>query len=173
MKRSSVISVRVSDDVKEKLEVESELNAISLNTMIGQILTKHVEWDRFAEDIGVVVITRPFFRAVIEEVDDKTLTTIAVTTCRSAIRDAMLFITGKSDLPSFLKVLDLWLGASNIPFRHIVENHQDKYIVQHDLGNKWTIYFTSVTGTLLNELGYRMDKQVTTEQTITFEIVKA
>ena len=77
------------------------------------------------------------------------------------------------DLPSFLKVLDLWLAASNISFRHIVENHQDKYIVQHDLGNKWTIYFTSVTGTLLNELGYRMDKQVTTEQTITFEIVKA
>ena len=162
MKRSSVISVRVSDDVKEKLEVESELNAISLNTMIGQILTKHVEWDRFAEDIGVVVITRPFFRAVIEEVDDKTLTTIAVTTCRSAIRDAMLFITGKSDLPSFLKVLDLWLAASNISFRHIVENHQDKYIVQHDLGNKWTIYFTSVTGTLLNEFGYPLDKQVTT-----------
>ena len=172
MKRSSVISVRVADDVKEKLEVESELNAISLNTLIGQILTKHVEWDRFAEDIGIVVLTRPFFRAILEEVDDKTLTIIAVSTCRSAIRDAMLFITGKADLQSFLKVLDLWLAASNISFRHITEDHQDKYIVQHELGHKWTIYFTSVTNTLLSELGHRMDNQNLTEQTITFEIVK-
>ena len=172
-KRTSIISVRVSDDVKEELEVESELTATSLNTLIGQILKKHVEWDRFAEDIGIVVLPKSFIKEVLEHVDDKTLTTIAGSTSKCAIKDSMLFIKGKADIESFLEVLDLWLSASNISFRHIAKNQQDKYIVQHDLGPKWTIYFTTVTSTLLSELGFHMTNQVMTEQNITFEIVKA
>lgn len=170
---STVISVRVSQPVKEKLEAESELNSISLNTLITQVLTKHVEWDRFAEDVGFVFITRQFLRALMDHIDDKTMSTIAVSTCRGAMRDAIIFIKGQINIDTFIQTLDQWLGASHIPFRHITNNGMDRYVVQHDLGTKWSTYFATVVNALLNEIGHRTANQVTNEQSVSFEVAKA
>ncbi len=170
--KTSIVSVRVTEDIKNKLEAESKLHSITLNALIGQIITKHVSWDRFVQDIGFVSITRQFFRATLNYIDDEIIKTIAVSTCRSALRDAMLFVTGKVSVPSFIEILDLWLTNSSIPFRHYSENGIDKYIIQHELGNKWTIYLVTVISSMLNEMGYKMDKQEVTEQTIAFQISK-
>lgn len=171
--KTSVISVRVSADVKEKLEIESEMNATTLNTLISQVLSKHVEWDRFAEDIGFVFLTRPFLRSLLDNVDEKTVTALAVSTCRSAMRDAILFLKGEININFFLQALDLWIGASHIPFRHIEKNGNHRYVIQHELGKKWSVYITAVTNALLNEIGYRTENQRSDEQSVTFEIKKA
>jgi hypothetical protein len=53
-KGGSVLTVRVSKAVREKLDAESKMSGITLNTLISQIITKHTEWDRFAKDVGLV-----------------------------------------------------------------------------------------------------------------------
>lgn len=173
MKKTGIISVRVSEDVKEKLEVESEMNSTTLNTLISQILSKHVEWDRFAEDIGFVFLTKTFLRTLLDHVDEKTITTIAVSTCRGAMRDAVIFIKGQLNIESFLHAMDLWIGASHLPFRHIVSNGMDRYIIQHELGRKYSIYLVTVVTSLLVEIGYRTEHQKIDDQSVSFEIVKA
>jgi hypothetical protein len=172
-KGGSIITVRVSKTVRDKLDTESKMSGVTLNTLIGQILKKHIEWDRFAKDVGFASITKAFLRSVLENIDDKTITTIAVTTCRGAIRDAMIYMTGKMEYTGFLKTLDLWLDAANVPFRHISdEDGNDSYVVQHQLGHKWSIYFGTVVNSVLNELGYRTDGQIMTTDSVSFTIVK-
>jgi len=170
--KTSIISVRVTTDVKDKLDIESEMNSTSLNTLISQILTKHVEWDRFAEDIGFVFLTKPFLRTLLDHIDEKTITTIAVSTCRGAMRDAIIYLKGEINIDTFLQAVDLWFGASHMPFRHIVKNGEDRYIVQHELGKKWSIYITSVMNSLLNEIGYHTKNQRLDDQSTSYEIVK-
>ncbi len=170
--RSAIISVRVTETVKDKLDVESEMNSTTLNTLVSQILSKHVDWDRFAEDIGFVFLTRQFLRTLLDYVDDKAMSTIAVSTCRGAMRDAMLFIKGEINITTFIQALDLWFGASHMPFRHIVNNGSDKYIVQHELGKKWSLYLATVVNSLLGELGYMTKDQKMDEQSVSFEIVR-
>jgi len=38
MKKSAIISVRVDADTKNKLEIESEMKSMTLNTLIGKLL---------------------------------------------------------------------------------------------------------------------------------------
>jgi hypothetical protein len=102
-KGSSVITVRVSKAVKEKLDAESKMSGITLNTLVSQIITKHTEWDRFARDVGFASVTKPFLRSVLEHLDDKTVSTIAVTTCRGAMRDAIIYMNGKMEYSTFIK----------------------------------------------------------------------
>jgi hypothetical protein len=52
------------------------------------------------------------------------------------------------------------------------EGH-DMYIVQHQLGEKWSIYFGTVANSVLNEIGYRTEGQVITNDSVSFTIVKA
>lgn len=170
--RSAIISVRVSEDVKDKLDVESEMNSTTLNTLVSQVLSKHVEWDRFAEDIGFVFLAKPFLRTLLDYVDEKALTMIAVSTCRGAMRDAMLFIKGEINITTFIQALDLWFGASHMPFRHIINDGSDRYIIQHELGKKWSIYIATVVNSLLTEMNHMVKNQKMDEQSVSFEIVR-
>lgn len=168
-----VITARVTDDIKEKLENECELQGTTLNSLTSKILTKHVMWDRFAHDIGFVTVTRPFIRALMDEVDEKTIQTIAASMCSDAVSDAILFIEGEMNKDSLVKVLDLWFTASNIPFRHIIISHGDNYIVHHGLGVKWSLYIETVVSTILNKIGCLMKDQKINDHTISFNIVAA
>jgi hypothetical protein len=170
MKKSAVISVRVDADTKNKLEIESEMKSMTLNTLIGQIITKHVIWDRFAEDIGFVFLTKPFLRAILSHVPEKEMTNIAVTVCRGAMKDATIYMHGELTLDTFIKSLDSWLAASHIPFRHIKNNDTDKYVIQHELGNVFSQYLVTVINAILNEFKFRIHKQELTDQSVSFEI---
>jgi hypothetical protein len=172
-KKSAVISARVSEDVKNKLEDEAEMKGSTVNTLTSNILTKHVSWDRFAEDIGFVFLTKPFLRAILDEVDERTIKLIATSICRGAIRDAVLFLKGDMNKDTIVEAFDLWFGASHIPFRHIKKDNIERYIVQHGLGKKWSIYIGAVVNVLLSEVGYRLENQKSQEQSISFDIVNS
>lgn len=172
MKKSAVISVRVDADIKNKLEIESEMKSMTLNTLIGQIITKHVAWDRFAEDIGFVFLTKPFLRAILLHVPEKEMTNIAVTVCRGAIKDATIYMYGELTVETFIKSIDSWLAASHIPFRHITTDDIDKYVIQHELGKEFSHYLITVINAILNEFKFRAAKQELTDQSISFIIDK-
>ena len=172
MKKSAIISVRVDANIKNKLELESEMKGMTLNTLIGQIVTKHVVWDRFAEDIGFVFLTKPFLRAILSQVPEKEMTTIAVTVCRGAMKDATIYMYGELSVDTFIKSLDSWLAASHIPFRHITNEGISKYVIQHELGNVFSQYLVTVINAILNEFKFRIHKQELTDQSVSFEIDK-
>lgn len=172
MKKSEIISVRVDANVKHKLEAESEMKSMTVNTLVGQIITKHVSWDRFAEDIGFVFLTKPFLRAILSHVPEKEMTNIAVTVCRGAMKDATVYMYGELTVETFIKSLDSWLAASHIPFRHIEDNDVDKYVIQHELGNVFSSYLITVINAILNEFKFRATHQDLTEQSISFVIDK-
>ena len=172
MKKSAIISVRVDADTKNKLEIESEMKNMSLNTLIGQIITKHTSWDRFAEDIGFVFLTKPFLRAILSHVPEKEMITIAVTVCRGAMKDATIYMNSELTVDNFIKSPDSWLAASHIPFRHIKDDDTDKYVIQHELGNVFSNYLVTVINAILNEFKFRIHKQELTDQSVSFEIDK-
>ena len=172
MKKSAIISVRVDADTKNKLEIESEMKGMTLNTLIGQIITKHTSWDRFAEDIGFVFLTKPFLRAILSHVPDKEIINIAVTVCRGAMKDATIYMYGEITVDTFMKSLDSWLAASHIPFRHIKDNDEDKYVIQHELGNVFSKYLVTVINAILNEFTFCISKQDLTDQSVSFSIDK-
>lgn len=166
---TGVISVRVCKEVKERLQIESEIKSITLNTLIGQILTKHIKWDIFAGDIGLIFLTKPSLRSLLQYIDEKSIRAIAASTCKGAMHDVIIFMKGNMNIDNFLEVLDLWIGASHIPFRHIV-NERHQYIIQHDLGRKWSIYVTTVIGSLLSEIEYKIIEQKIDDNSVSFAI---
>ena len=170
--KSSIISVRVDEDVKQKLSVENEMNNVTMNTLISQILSKHVKWDCFAEDIGFVFLTKPSLKSIFEEIDEESIKRIALSTCRYAIRDAFIFIKGELNITNFLEVIDLWLNASHVLFRHITTESDDKYIIQHELGKKFSIYIVTIINAILNEMKFKATNQKIDEQSVIFTIKK-
>jgi hypothetical protein len=117
-------------------------------------------------------LTKPFLRAILSHVPEKDMTNIAVTFCRGAMKDATIFMYGEITLDTFIKSLDAWLAASHIPFRHIIDDDTDKYVIQHDLGDVFSKYLVTVINAILNEFTFCIAKQDLTDQSVSFEIDK-
>jgi hypothetical protein len=124
--KSIVVSVRLPASVKTTLEAQSEVEGITVNALISKMIIKHAQWDKFAADIGFASVTKPFLRSVLEQIDEKSLNNIAVSTCRSAMRDAMIYLAGELSIEAFVKAADLWLSAAYVPFRHVRNNGTDR-----------------------------------------------
>ena len=170
--KSVVISVRIPQTVKQELERESDVSGISLNTLIAQVLLKHVKWDAFATEIGFASLPKSFIKAVIEKIDDESLTTLSSSVGRRSLRDAMIFMHGEVTINSFVSALDLWLEAANIQYRRKERNGQTQYMIMHKLGTKWSLYLNSVVNSLLNELGYKTAELNTDEESLSFTIIR-
>ncbi|NQV39217.1 MAG: hypothetical protein HQ505_01520 [Nitrosopumilus sp.] len=171
MKKELVnISARIEKSVKETIENECEINHISFNSMLNKILIKHTKWERFTREIGMPYVNKGAFRAILSKLDDAELKVIAASGCRSALRDATLFINDEFTLDAFTKTLDLWLEVSHISFKHSHEGKDDKYIIQHDMGTKYSIYLSVAVSAVLSEIGALVKVDNMTDQNLVFQI---
>lgn len=169
---SSIITSRVKEDVKKKLEEECELKNITLNTLIGQILSKHVDWDRFAENIGFTFTSKVAIKAFLELLSEEQIEKITHNQCKDAMKSSIDFIQGEFNFESFIKTLDQWIGSSNIPFRHITTKDSEKFVIQHDMGKNWSLYIVSLAEATSWDLNYGIGKKIIGEQSVSFEIKK-
>ena len=170
-KKNSVISFRIFTELKESLEKESELKHITTNHLLNNIVRKYVQWDRFASEIGLVFLSKPIFRNLLSHIDEKELKILASSICRGTLKDATMFQKGHITFQTLLETVDMWLTNSHIPFRRFShENKNEKYVIQHDLGKKYSIYLHTAVSTLFSELGCVSKQECLTEQTLDFEI---
>lgn len=169
---STVITSRVKEDVRRKLDDECQSKNITLNTLISQILSRHANWGRFAEEVGFVYTTKVATKAFLDSIPVKRIQEISHKECKSALINAVDFIQGEFNFENFIKTLDLWIESSNIEFRHITTDNGEKYIIQHDLGKHWSIYLISLVEAVSWDLNYGVSRKVINEQNISFIIKK-
>jgi len=168
-----VISFRIDSKIKSQLETECELENVPVNQTLNKLVQKHLTWDKFAQEIGLVFISKSIFRNILNKLTDSEIKVLAATICRGTLRDATIFMKGDLNCTNLLEIVDMWITNSHIPFRKIaMENQNTRYIIQHELGVKYSTYlFTAIT-TLLSELGYGAENKQLEDNTLTFEICK-
>jgi hypothetical protein len=87
-----------------------------------------------------------------------------------------LFLKKEYDIKSTLDFLAIWIKLSGYLYRHEETNkdgqNMHSYVIQHDMGKKWSIYLANLYQFLFDELGenkrrIEFDK---TENTLAFTI---
>lgn len=86
-----VRSIRLPRKLDEELRKEAEEKGVSFNTLIVNVLRKHVEWDRFSERFGHVSIAAQEYGELIGRIDQASLREIAAGVGRRALHAATLF----------------------------------------------------------------------------------
>jgi len=164
------ITYRLPESVVEELETEAMEKNISQNVLVKQILEKYVEWERFTEKIGMIPIPKSIVSMLGEQMEGKDINEI-LATLGPLIKEAVLFMKGKYDLKRCLEALEDYMRASGMKSDHRIEGDQHHFIIQHDMGMKWSLF----TEQLLKEIfhTFEPEKNVraeTTENTVIITI---
>lgn len=160
------ITYRLPEKVVDELETESMQKNISQNVLVKQILEKYLKWDKFADKIGFIPVPSGILRALGDELDGKNIDAI-IKVVHPIIKNTVMYMKGGYDLMRCIETLEDYMRASGMKSDHRIEGDLHHFIIQHDLGLKWSVF----TEQLLTEIfrGFMPDKNLkfqTTESTV-------
>ena len=164
------ITYRLPESVVEELETEAMEKNISQNVLVKQILEKYVEWERFTEKIGMIPIPKSIVSMLGEQMEGEDIDEILVI-LRPLIKESVLFMKGKYDLKRCVEALEDYMKASGMKSDHRIEGNLHHFIIQHELGMKWSLFTEQLLKEVFHEfLPEKNVRAETTEKTVIISI---
>ena len=133
------ITFRLPAKLVEELESEANQKNISQNVLVKQILEKYIQWDRYSEKIGMVPIPKKILEALGKEMEGRDIDGI-LKTLLPMIKDNVLIMKGNYDLKRCIETLEDYMRASGMKSDHKIEGETHHFIIQHELGLKWSFF---------------------------------
>ncbi|MGY5151825.1 MAG: hypothetical protein ACW9XA_06120 [Candidatus Nitrosopumilus sp. bin_6a] len=90
-------------------------------------------------EIGMIPVPKGILEALGGELDGKDIDEI-ITLMFPMIKDTVLFIKGGYDLKRCIETLEDYMRASGMNSEHRVEGDMHTFLIQHDLGLKWSVF---------------------------------
>ena len=147
------VTFRISSEDVSALRDLAEEGEISLNTLVSQVIRSFLEWDSTASKTGMVPMQKDILRELFSYVPDEELKKMAVRTADN-FADKLLIMTGSTDLESVFFVMKNRNKRSGFAVREFVELKGKKIMIQHDMGRKWSVFFSAYNERLINNAGY-------------------
>ena len=141
-KNKTVIrSIRITKDLDDMLQKDAKTKRISLNALIGSIMTKYAEMDRYNERYDTITLKQESFESILQVVEDDMLAQVAKEIGSLIPKQFLLFWFKRSDLESYLRYLSLVCRYNGFG-EYEVESDDDRtnytITIIHNMGEKWS-----------------------------------
>lgn len=133
------ISYRLPVNLLDELETEANEKGVSQNVLVKQILEQYVNWSRYAEKIGMVPVPKDVLSVLGEEMEGDAINKV-IDVMIPLIKDWVMFMKGNYDLKRAIEAMEDYMRASGMTSDHRVEGDIHHFIVQHNLGIKWSLF---------------------------------
>jgi hypothetical protein len=167
-KRTENISFRVNKDIIDELRRDAEQKQINLNTLANQVFDYYVKFANSAK-AEMIPVTKATIMALVEGYSEDDLKSIAERVFKKVATEVALQLRGKADFEAGIDILEYYLKASGLPYKHTRDEHNNKrhnFIIQYGMGRKWSLYVAEALKTAFEPV---LDK--TSEYTITDNMV--
>ena len=124
----------------EQLRKEMEYKRLGYNAFVTSILTKYLEWDRFAEKFGFVQFSVEIFQQLLDWVDDEMIHNIAGQFARTA-EEAVLFYYKRVTFETLLDYVIMGLKycyLGQVQYDTKIEDGTQSLTIRHHFGENWS-----------------------------------
>jgi hypothetical protein len=136
----------------DELRKDSELEAVSLNSFVTRIFSNHIQWERYERKVGLLPMTKPFLKEVLNQMTDEQIINLAHKIEKESFKNILRFMNENIELDDFLKFLRTWLTASWMQHNIVIRNNSYRFNIQHDLGIKWSLYVKTLVSELCQDV---------------------
>jgi len=152
-RRTKSTTYRLPEDMLKKLDDLATQEEVSQNVLVKQILDSYLRWEVSAVKAGWVVMPRAVLTNIMNELDEKTIIKIASETSKIVHKSIILLMHGKYDFDAWIAVLRDRCKRSGFHLKETTSNEKTTLVMQHDLGEKWSVFFKAYFQEMLHELG--------------------
>ena len=152
-RRTRSTTYRLPEDMLQDLDAVAKQEEVSQNLLVKQILDSYLRWEVSATKAGWVVMPRAVLMKIIDELDEKSIIKIGSDSAKAVFKDIALFMHGKFDFDAWIAVVRDRCKRSGFHLKETTSNGKTTLVMQHDLGEKWSVFFKTYYQEMLHELG--------------------
>ena len=167
---------RLNKDLLDGLKEEAEQKRTSLNTLVSQVLQAHAEYHTFASKGGMISMPKTLLVRVMDKLTDQEVIQLSEHIAKNELKDTILLMKNSYTPDSIMDFVESWTRAAGFPYRHHLDNIDDgksaskhSFVMQHDMGERWSLYFVELFRFAFEQLGKKINFQHTSN-TISFEV---
>ena len=159
--KTETITARIHKKTLDKLRSYAKSENITINSAINQLLSHAVDWDVVAAKTGWIPVPKDVLMAYFEKIDDQTVMDVAEMVGQNVPKDMLLAMRGKIDVGEWISILRSRAKAAGFHFSEIIEDDNVKFVMKHDMGMKWSIYFQTYYYSAFKTLGASIECSLT------------
>ncbi len=164
--QTDTISYRLPLKLLKNLETEAREKNVSQNVLVKQILTKYIEWERFAQKMGIIPVPQKILESLGGEMTHHEILKI-IDVLFATIKDSVMFMKGGYDLRRTIETLEDYMRSSGMESDHRKEGDVHHFIIQHKMGIHWSIFTELLLRRVFTEFEKENDLTFqTTESTV-------
>ena len=169
-RQTESLTLRIDKEMLDDLRKESEQRTVSLNTLTNQIIKSYIKWYSPAQRAGIMFVPKCLLIPIIDNLAEYQIERLAEQFRKSGYEETLLMMSKEYSLPVILDLFDSWLNVSNMQFDRESSENSLKYIINHGMGKKWSLFLEKVFWYMVKDLeltGARFD---VTDGTVTIKI---
>ena len=167
--KTETITARINKNTLNKIRSYAKSENITINSAINQLLSHAVDWDIVASKTGWIPIPKDILVSYFDKLDDAIIMEIAEESGKHVPKDMLLAMRGKVDIKEWISILRSRAKASGFHFSEIEEDDHVQFVMKHDMGIKWSIYFLTYYKSSFKTLGCEVECNIT-NNTISYNI---
>jgi uncharacterized protein (DUF1778 family) len=172
-KKTSTITFRIDEDHDKKLRKIAEDKKVSLNTLANQILGNYVQFERYMEKFGVLMMSHDAFLSLLTTLDEQNLISLAADIGSKEPKEFILFKwkdMNSENVTEFIKMYFEHCGYGTCDMEKTESNVAIS--IHHQLGQKGTTFLKTFLESLIQSTLKQSCKTITTEDSVTIRFSK-
>lgn len=120
---------------------------------MNSISKQYISWEKNAEHIGFIPLSRETVNQIFKKLDDKTIKEIAYDVGSTLPREFVMLTYGHISFPNILSMIEI----GNSRFGHIKHDieHKTHYItIFHGINEKFSLYLSSIHEAMAEDLSF-------------------
>ena len=164
------VTLRFDAGMLDELKKESEYKRISLNTLATQIFRTHTEYGSLSAKAGMVSFHKSLLIRIMDRLSEDEIIKLSEYIAKNEMKDTVLLMKRRYDSSAFVDFIESWARISGFEYRHDVSDSTHSFVIQHDMGRRWSIYIANVFKHVFSDVKAKWADFQTTENTVTFNV---
>ena len=89
---------------------------------------------------------------------------------KNEMKDTILLIKKRYDAAAFVDFIEAWSRVSGFEYRHDVSDNTHSFVIQHDMGKRWSVYIANLIRHVFSDIGAKWVDFQSTDNTVTFNV---
>jgi hypothetical protein len=106
-KKSANLSCRIDKEMYNSLVNDADSKGISINSLINSIIKRHLLWDRFAEEMGLVPLTKRTLKKIFKTMDEEKIKKIAREVGGTVPQELIYLSYDKFDFSNLMRMIEI------------------------------------------------------------------
>ncbi len=149
------VTFRFNNEILDQLRREANEKRISLNTLASQIFQTHTEYDRYASKAGMISFPKSLLIRLMDRLSDFEVDELTQYIAKNDFKEMTLLMKNEYTLPAFLDMIESWLRVSGFGYRRDSVDGVPTFVIQHDMGRRWSRYFEKLVSYIFEDLNDR------------------